>query len=105
MAVECDVKAPALALNEENGFPTANDLRHDVVGQGPRCRDQELRLPVKKLLSEKKLSVKGPKRATTYFAKGRRVRFPSARSVRAYTAQNWLTRVSEQVIYSKLTTV
>jgi len=43
--------------------------RIETIGAGLGVPTKELVLPVKKLLGEKKLSTKGQKRATTYFAK------------------------------------
>ena len=43
--------------------------RIEQIGQGLDISTKELNLPAKKLISEKKLSTKGQKRATTYFAK------------------------------------
>ena len=43
--------------------------RIEQIAQGLDISTKELNLPAKKLISEKKLSTKGQKRATTYFAK------------------------------------
>src|SRR5258706_2185699 len=43
--------------------------RIEQIAQGLDITTKELNLPAKKLISEKKLSTKGQKRATTYFAK------------------------------------
>ena len=43
--------------------------RIELVGQALGVATKELALPVKKLIGGKKLSTKGQKRATTYFAK------------------------------------
>ena len=43
--------------------------RIEQIAQGLDLSTKELNLPAKKLISEKKLSTKGQKRATTYFAK------------------------------------
>jgi hypothetical protein len=43
--------------------------RIEQIGQILAIPTKELALPVKRLMSEKKLSSKGQKRATTYFAK------------------------------------
>lgn len=43
--------------------------RIEQIGKALGIVTKELVLPVKKLVSEKKLSTKGQKRATTYFAK------------------------------------
>ena len=43
--------------------------RIEQVGKALGVATKELVLPVKKLVSEKRLSTKGQKRATTYFAK------------------------------------
>jgi DNA-binding NtrC family response regulator len=43
--------------------------RMETIGASLGLRTKELVLPAKKLLSEKKLTTKGQKRATTYFAK------------------------------------
>jgi hypothetical protein len=43
--------------------------RIEQIGQVLAIPTKELALPVKRLMSEKKLSSKGQKRATTYFAK------------------------------------
>ena len=43
--------------------------RIEQIAQGLDISTKELNLPAKKLVSEKKLSTKGQKRATTYFAK------------------------------------
>src|ERR1700759_3542463 len=44
-------------------------LRIEQVGQALGLTTKDLALPAKKLIAEKKLSTKGQKRATTYFAK------------------------------------
>ena len=44
--------------------------RIEQIASGLDISTKELNLPAKKLISEKKLSTKGQKRATTYFAKG-----------------------------------
>lgn len=44
--------------------------RIEQIGQGMGVPTKELALPAKKLIGDKKLSTKGAKRATTYFAKG-----------------------------------
>ena len=43
--------------------------RIEQIASGLDISTKELNLPAKKLISEKKLSTKGQKRATTYFAK------------------------------------
>jgi len=43
--------------------------RIEQIAQGLDISTKELNLPAKKLISDKKLSTKGQKRATTYFAK------------------------------------
>jgi HPt (histidine-containing phosphotransfer) domain-containing protein len=43
--------------------------RIEQIAQGLDITTKELNLPAKKLISDKKLSTKGQKRATTYFAK------------------------------------
>ena len=43
--------------------------RIEHIGKALGVATKELNLPVKKLVSEKRLSTKGQKRATTYFAK------------------------------------
>ncbi len=43
--------------------------RIEQIAQGLDISTKELNLPAKKLIAEKKLSTKGQKRATTYFAK------------------------------------
>ena len=43
--------------------------RIEQIAQSLDISTKELNLPAKKLISEKKLSTKGQKRATTYFAK------------------------------------
>jgi hypothetical protein len=43
--------------------------RIEQIAQGLDITTKELNLPAKKLISEKKLTTKGQKRATTYYAK------------------------------------
>ena len=44
-------------------------LRIEQIGQALSLTTKDLALPAKKLIGEKKISTKGQKRATTYFAK------------------------------------
>lgn len=44
-------------------------LRIEQIGAALQLTTKDLALPAKKLIGEKKLSTKGQKRATTYFAK------------------------------------
>jgi len=44
-------------------------LRIEQIGEALSLTTKDLALPAKKLIGEKKLSTKGQKRATTYFAK------------------------------------
>ncbi len=44
-------------------------LRIEQIGEALGLTTKDLALPAKKLIAEKKLSTKGQKRATTYFAK------------------------------------
>ena len=57
------VKKPQSLVSENPG------QRIEQVGTALGVATKELTLPVRKLVSEKKLSTKCQKRATTYFAK------------------------------------
>lgn len=57
-------------IKQLHGYIAKNPgQRIEQIAQGLDISTKELNLPAKKLISEKKLSTKGQKRATTYFAK------------------------------------
>jgi hypothetical protein len=57
-------------IKKLHGYVAKNPgQRIEQIAQGLDITTKELNLPAKKLISEKKLSTKGQKRATTYFAK------------------------------------
>jgi hypothetical protein len=57
-------------IKKLHGYVSKNPgQRIEQIAQGLDISTKELNLPAKKLISEKKLSTKGQKRATTYFAK------------------------------------
>ena len=85
-------RAPGLleALTEKLGsFITKNPgLRIEQIGQTLGVATKELALPVKKLIAAKRVSTKGQKRATTYYAGGGRggKRGPKATKTKAAKA-------------------
>jgi len=57
-------------IKQLHGYIAKNPgQRIEQIAQGLDISTKELNLPAKKLIAEKKLSTKGQKRATTYFAK------------------------------------
>ncbi len=57
-------------VRQLHGYVVKNPgQRIEQIGRGLGLETRDLALPVKKLLREKKLSVKGERRATRYFAK------------------------------------
>ena len=57
-------------IKQLHGYIAKNPgQRIEQIAQSLDISTKELNLPAKKLISEKKLSTKGQKRATTYFAK------------------------------------
>ncbi|MEI9941733.1 MAG: DNA-binding protein [Pseudomonadota bacterium] len=57
-------------IKKLHGYISKNPgQRIEQIAQGLDISTKELNLPAKKLISDKKLSTKGQKRATTYFAK------------------------------------